>query len=150
MLFFRFPLFLFLSKCIFLCFNGFVDSRSTKPLLSLVNRVSLDRILRSEVYVNEADGQLRAMYLILGYTPISCAFQAPKCVIKARDPRLHRISVAYEGFVIPEGIPIPEGTPFTQPLPVASLSRQEYSHPRPFLRKRRKEKKKEQKKVLWT
>ena len=84
--------------------------------------MSLDRILRSEVYVNEADGQLRAMYLILGYTPISCAFQAPKCVIKARDPRLHRINVAYEGFVVPKGILIPKGTPFTQPLPVATLS----------------------------
>jgi len=37
-------------------------------------------------------------------------------VIKANDPRLLRISVAYEGFIVPEGIPIPEGTPFTQPL----------------------------------
>ena len=43
-------------------------------------------------------------------------------MIKARDPRLHRISIAYEGFVVPEGIPIPEGTPFTQPLAVAILS----------------------------
>ena len=50
------PCSMFLSKCTSLCFNGFVDSRSTKPLLSLVNRASLDRILRSEVYVNEADG----------------------------------------------------------------------------------------------
>ena len=56
------------------------------------------------------------MHVILGYTPISFAFQAPKCVIKTNDPRLPRISVAYEGFLIPEGIPIPEGTPFTQPL----------------------------------
>ena len=121
-LFFCFPLSLFLSKCIFLYFNGFADSRSTKFLLSLVNRVSLDRILCSEVYVNESNGQLRAAYLILGYTPISRAFQAPKCVIKARDPQLHRISVAYEGFVVPESIPIPEGTPFTQPLAIATLS----------------------------
>ena len=42
-------------------------------------------------------------------------------MIKARDPWLHRISVAYEGFVVPEGIPILEGTPFTQPLLVATL-----------------------------
>ena len=122
MLFFRFPLLLFLSKCFFFCFNGFVDSCSTKPLLSLVNRASLDKILWSKVYVNEADGQLRVAYLILGYTPISRAFQAPKCVIKGRDPRLHRISVAYKGFVVHEGILIPEGTPFTQSLPVAILS----------------------------
>ena len=91
-------------------------------MLSLVNRASLDKILQSEVYVNEADVKLRAAHLILGYTPISCAFQAPRCVIKARDPRLHCISVAYEGFMVPEGIPILEGTPFTQPLPIATLS----------------------------
>ena len=66
--------------------------------------------------MNEADGQLQATHVILGYKPISFGFQAPKCVIKAKDPRLHRISVAYEGFVVLEGIPIPEGTPFTQPL----------------------------------
>ena len=52
---------------------------------------------------------------------ISRAFQAPRCVIKARDPQLHRSSVAYEGFVIPKGIPISKGTPFTQPLPIATL-----------------------------
>ena len=103
------------------CFNGFADTHNTKPLLSLVNRVGLDRILQSEVYVNKADGQLRAVHLILGYTPISRAFQAPRCVIKARDPRLHRISVAYKGFMVPEGVSIPKSTPFTQPLPVATL-----------------------------
>ena len=31
-------------------------------------------------------------------------------MIKARDPWLHCISVAYEGFMVPEGIPIPELT----------------------------------------
>ena len=91
-------------------------------MLRLVNRASLDRILQSEVYVNETDGQLRAEHLILGYTFISRAFQAPRCVIKAKDPRLHRISVAYEGFVVPEGILLHVNTPFTQSLPVATLS----------------------------
>ena len=42
-------------------------------------------------------------------------------MIKARNPQLHRISVAYEGFVVLESISIPEGTPFTQPLAVATL-----------------------------
>lgn len=42
-------------------------------------------------------------------------------MIKAKDPRLHRISVAFEGFIVPEGVPIPKGTPFTQPLPVAAI-----------------------------
>ena len=41
-------------------------------------------------------------------------------MIKANDPRLHRISVAYEGFIVLEGIPIPEGTPLTRPLFVAT------------------------------
>ena len=121
MFFFYFLLSLFLTK-FFFHFNDFANNRSTKPQLSLVNRRSLDRILRFEVYVNEADGQLRVTHLILGYTPISRAFQAPKCVIKANDPRLHHISVAYKGFVVPKGIPIPEGTPLTQPLFVATPS----------------------------
>ena len=72
--------------------------------------------------MNEADGQLRAAHLMLGYTPLSFAFQAPKYVIRARDPQLQRISVAYQGFVVPEGISLPRETPFTQPLFVASLS----------------------------
>ena len=37
-------------------------------------------------------------------------------MIRAKDPQLHSISVAYEGFIVPEGIQIPKGTPFTQPL----------------------------------
>ena len=91
-----------LLKYIFPGFNGFADPNSTAPLLRLINKASLDRILKFEVYVNEADGQLRAAHLILGHKPISCAFQAPRCVIRAKDPRLHRISIAYEGFVVLE------------------------------------------------
>ena len=77
----------------------------------MVNRASLDNILKAEVFVNEDDNQLRAVHLILGYTPISRAFQAPKCVIKSRDPCLHRISVTVEGFLLPKGASIPEGMP---------------------------------------
>ena len=76
-------------------FNDFANIRSTKPKLSLVNKASLDRVLKAEIYMNEADSQLWAAHLILSYTPVSFAFQAPKCVIKARDPWFHRISVAY-------------------------------------------------------
>ena len=99
---------------------------------------SLDRILQSEVYVNESDGQLRAAHLILGYTPISHAFQASRCVIRAKDPRFHRISVAYEGFVVPEGVPLPTSTPFTQSLPVATFSAGIPS-PSPILQKGKEE-----------
>ncbi|XP_065632273.1 uncharacterized protein LOC136068704 [Quercus suber] len=41
---------------------------------------------------------------------------------KAKDPRLHRISVIFEGFIVPEGELIPEGEPFTEPLSEAILS----------------------------
>ena len=43
-------------------------------------------------------------------------------MIKAKDPRLHRISVAYEGFLVPQGIPLPKYTQHTEALPVASLA----------------------------
>ena len=85
--------------------------------------------------MNEADGQLRAAHLILGYTPLSFGFQAPKCVIRARDPRLHRISVAYEGFIVPEGLPLPQYTPRTEPLFVANVSAGP-SSPLPSLKKK--------------
>ena len=111
-----------LLKYVFLGFNDITYPNSTTSSLRLVNKVSLDRILQFEVYANESDGQLRAAHLILGYTPISLAFQAPRCVIRAKDPRLHRSSVAYKGFVIPEGIPLPKHIPLTQPLLVATLS----------------------------
>ena len=107
------------------------DLRATTPSLRLVNKASLDRVLQAEIYVNESDGQLRAAHLILGYNPISRAFQAPSCVIRAKDPRLHRISVAYEGFVVPYGIPLPRFSPLTEPLPVASLAAAATSSPLP-------------------
>ena len=74
------------------------------------------------MYVNESNSQLRAAHLILEYTPISRAFQASKSVIKAKDHRFHRISVAYKGFVVPEGFPLPKNTVFPEPFPVATLS----------------------------
>ena len=62
------------------------------------------------------DGQLRTAHLILGYKPISISFQAPKCVIKAKDPRQHCISIAVLGFLLPKGILILEGALVTQPI----------------------------------
>ena len=43
-------------------------------------------------------------------------------MIRARDPRLHRISVAYKRFVVPEGIPLPKDTSCTKPFFVAAIS----------------------------
>ena len=43
-------------------------------------------------------------------------------MIKAKDPRLRRISVAYEGFIVPEGVPLPKYSQPTEALPVANLA----------------------------
>ena len=43
-------------------------------------------------------------------------------MIKAKDPRLHRISGSYEGFVVPEGVPLSRYSQPIEALPVASLA----------------------------
>ena len=111
-----------LLKWVFIGLNDIADPHATTPSLRLVNKTSLNRILQFKVYINESNSQLRAAHLILRYITMSRAFQAPRCVIRAKDPQLHRISVAYEGFVVPEGIPLPRYSPLTQPLPVATLA----------------------------
>ena len=120
--FFFFCLGIPISNNASLQFNGFADRRYTKPNLKLVNKASLDKVLEAEIYVNKADGQLQAAHLILGYTLLSFAFRPPKCVIRARDPRLHRISVAYKRFIVPKGIPLPQYTSRTEPLFVTNIS----------------------------
>ena len=71
--------------------DDFADKHVAIPNFGLVNQLSLDEILKTEMFAH-SDGQLRAVHLILGYTPISKIFQASKCVIKTKDPHLHRIS----------------------------------------------------------
>ena len=108
---------------ILLVFDEFADKHSAVPNFSLVNEPDLTKILKVEIFVH-IDRQLKAAHLILGYNPFSTSFQAPKCLIKAADPRLQRISVAHKrfGFIVPEGVPIPDVTPFSQPSPVAATS----------------------------
>ena len=53
--------------------------------------------------MNEVDNQIRAAHKILGYDPIQKSFSAPKYVIRAKNPRLHRITVAEHGFLLPKG-----------------------------------------------
>ena len=81
----------------------------------MVNQEDLEIILKAEVFVNEADNQVRAAQKILGYDPIQKSFSAPKYVIRAKDPRLHRITVVEHGFLLPEGSPVPEGVPLAGP-----------------------------------
>ena len=54
--------------------------------------------------MNEGDHQVRAAHKILGYDPIQKSFVAPKYVIKAKDPRLQKITVAEHGFSSPESL----------------------------------------------
>nr|POE55225.1 hypothetical protein CFP56_02225 [Quercus suber] len=70
--------------------SGALDRYAIEPNFNLVNKDSLDNILRAE---------------------------APKCIIKVKDSRLHRINVAVPGFLLPEGAPVLEGTLVTQPIP---------------------------------
>ena len=53
-------------------------------------------------------------------------------MIRAKDPRLHKIIVAYEGFVVLQGIPLPRYSPLTEPLSVASLTVAATSSPSVF------------------
>ena len=108
--------FLFTSdKRFFGVSDDFADRHATEPNINLVNKESLDNIFQAGVFVHD-DGQLWVAHLILGYKPISSNFQTSKCMIRARDPRLHRISVASPGFLLPEGVPVPEGTFLTHPI----------------------------------
>ena len=52
--------------------------------------------------MNEGDFQVRAAYKILVYDPIQKSFTAPKYVIKAKEPRLQKITVVEHGFSLPE------------------------------------------------
>ena len=104
--------FLLLTKFFFP--DDFANRRATEPNLNLVNKESLDKILQAEVFVHN-DGQLRTAHLILGYKSISFGFQAPKCVIKAKDPLLHYLSVVALGFLLPG--PTPKWVLATTPIP---------------------------------
>ena len=113
-------------RCFLFFPNGFANKNTAAPNFSLVNQSSLDKILKVEVFVH-SDGQLWATHLILGYTPISKSFQVPKCVIKAKDPCLHQISVAILGFLVAD--PIPKGIPkATLPLQYTT-GEATFSHP---------------------
>ena len=70
--------------------------------------------------MNEGDLQVRASHKILRYDPIQKSFSDPKYVIKAKDPRLQRITVAEHGFLILEGSSAQKGVT----LAGSSLSQQ--------------------------
>ena len=87
-------------------FGILTDKHFIAPNLNFVNEPDLTRILQSEIFIH-TNGQLRAAHIILGYKPISTSFQAPKYVIKAKDPQLHQINIVVPGFLTS---PPPVGT----------------------------------------
>ena len=95
--------------------SPFADPHAFQWHFHLVNRGDLETVLKAAIFVNETDHQVRAAHKILGYNPIQKSFPALKHVIRANDPRLHRITVAEHGFLIPEGSPVPEGIPLVSP-----------------------------------
>ena len=82
---------------------SFANPHTFERHLHLVNQVDLETILQAEVFVNESDLQVRAAHKILGYDPIQKSVAALKYVIKAKDPRLQKITVTEHGFFFPEG-----------------------------------------------
>ena len=79
-------------------FEIFADKHFNAPNFNFIKEPDLTKILQPEIFVH-IDRQLWAAHLILGYKPISTNFQAPKYVIKAKDPRLHQINIAVPGFL---------------------------------------------------
>ena len=66
--------------------------------------MGLNYLLRSEIFVSE-DYQLRAVYLILDFEPISRVFQEIGHAIRAGDPWIHRIDVSKLDFLSREDLP---------------------------------------------
>ena len=80
------------------------DRRLVNPQLSHTNVVGLNYLLQLEIFVSE-DCQLRAVYLILDFEPISRVFQEIGHAIRAGDPRIHRIDVSNPDFLAHEDRP---------------------------------------------
>ena len=76
----------------------FTYKRHVASRLSLINVASLNRVLRSEIFVSE-DGQLQAVHLILDFKTLSNIFQDVGQTIRAGDPRLRQIDVSRPSFL---------------------------------------------------
>ena len=74
------------------------DRRHVAPRLSHTNVVTLNYMLRSEIFVSK-DRQLQALHLILDFEPISKVFQEIGHAIRAGDPRINHIDVSRPDFL---------------------------------------------------
>ena len=68
------------------------------PNLNFVNILNFNRVMRFEVFVSE-DKQLRVVYIILDFKPLSDKFQDVGNMIRAGDTRLARINVSVLRFL---------------------------------------------------
>ena len=68
------------------------------PNLNFVNILNFNRVMRFEVFVSE-DRQLRVVYIILDFKPLSDKFQDVGNMIRAGDTRLARINVSVLRFL---------------------------------------------------
>ena len=87
LLIFRFPLVMgFISLTMIFSSAVFANKKHIAPKLSLVDVAGLNKVLRSEIFVNE-DRQLQAVHLILNFEPLSNQFQDVGQVIRVGDLR---------------------------------------------------------------
>ena len=87
LLIFRFPLVMGLISLTMIFSSAvFANKKHIAPKLSLIDVASLNKVLRSEIFVNE-DRQLRAVHLILNFEPLSNQFQDVGQVIRVGNLR---------------------------------------------------------------
>ena len=95
---------IFISLTMISSLDVFADKRHVASRLSLINVLTLNKLLRSEIFISE-DGQLRAIHLVLDHEPLSRIFQDAGQAIRAGDPRLARINVFVPGFLARRNLP---------------------------------------------
>ena len=95
---------IFISLTMISSLDVFADKRHVASRLSLINVLTLNKLLRSEIFISE-DGQLRAIHLVLDHEPLSRIFQDVGQAIRAGDPRLARINVFVPGFLARRNLP---------------------------------------------
>ena len=78
--------------------KDFANKHASILNFNFINQPDLDKILKAKVFVY-SDDQLKAAHLILGYNLLSSSYQALKCMIKAKDLRLHLINITVPGFL---------------------------------------------------
>ena len=77
----------------------FSDKQAFKKKKQSINSMDLNRLLRSPIY-QHSNGQLRAAYLILNYSPVYRSFQALGKAITTRHPLLPYIDIHCKGYIL--------------------------------------------------